>query len=256
MRSAWKSDPGLVRANNEDTVRVDEENGIYLLADGMGGGPAGEVASELAVTAAHESLVRLLHAHEAPADISRLLAEALAAAHSAVARRALSDPSLMGMGTTLEIVVIREAEAVNCHVGDSRVYLFRRGVLRQLTNDDNYAAFLAETGKIPVDRIPRTYRHILTQAVGVSEELVPEIRTIGMEPGDLLLICSDGLTEALGDEEIGTIMGRSRAELATIADALVAAANAKGGPDNVSVVIIEQIPAAAAATLLLPPLLA
>lgn len=254
MRSAWQSDPGLVRENNEDAVRTDESNGIYFLADGMGGGPGGEVASELAVTAAHELLARLLPAHNAGADLGRLLAEALAAAHSAVARRALAEPALAGMGTTLEIVVVRQAEVVSCHVGDSRVYLFRRGALRQLTSDDNYAAFLAESGTIPADRIPPAYRHMLTQAVGLSEDLMPEIRTVGVEPGDLLLICSDGLTEALGDEEIGTLMGRGRTGLATIADALVAAANAKGGPDNISVIIIEPLPATAAGSLLLPAL--
>ena len=242
MRSAWKSDPGLVRENNEDAVRTDDGYGIYLLADGMGGAPGGEVASGLAVQAAFELLVRLFPGQAAGADIGRLLADALAAAHSAVARRALVDPHLEGMGTTLEIVVVRGAEADFCHVGDSRIYLFRRGALSQLSSDDNYAAYLAKRDNIPLERISPAYRHILTQAVGVEKELVPEIRTIGMEPGDLLLICSDGLTAVLGDAEIGTLMDRSRGDLAAMADALVVAANARGGPDNVSVVIVEPLP--------------
>ena len=241
MRSAWKSDPGLVRENNEDAVHTDDGYGIYLLADGMGGAPGGEVASGLAVQAAFELLVRLLPGQAAGADSGRLLADALAAAHSAVARGALADPLLEGMGTTLEIVLVRGAEAAFCHVGDSRIYLFRRGGLSQLTSDDNYAAYLARRDNIPLERIAPAYRHILTQAVGVEEELVPEIGIIGMEPGDLLLICSDGLTAALADEEIGAIMGRSRAGLAAMADALVVAANARGGPDNVSVVIVEPL---------------
>jgi len=242
VRSAWKSDPGLVRENNEDAVRTDDEYGIYLLADGMGGAPGGEVASGLAVQAAFELLVRLLPGQAAGADIGRLLADALAAAHSAVARRALADPLLEGMGTTLEIMVVRGAEADFCHVGDSRIYLFRRDALNQLSSDDNYAAYLAKRDNIPLERISPVYRHVLTQAVGIERELVPEIGTIGVEPGDLLLICSDGLTAALGDEEIGALMGRSRAELAAMADSLVAAANARGGPDNVSVVIVEPLP--------------
>jgi PPM family protein phosphatase len=254
VRSAWKSDPGLVRENNEDAVRVDEANGIFLLADGMGGGPGGEVASELAVTAAYHSLVRDLAGRET-GEIGRLLAEALGAAHSAIAKRVLGDPSLEGMGTTLEIVFAQDAKAVICHVGDSRVYMFRRRALRRVTTDDNYAAVLAESGTIPADRIPSAYRHVLTQAVGVSEELVPEIHDLRLEPGDLLLICSDGLTEALSDEEIGALIWQNRAELAALTEALVAAANVKGGPDNVSVVVVEPIPAAAAETLLLlsPP---
>lgn len=242
MRSAWKSDRGLVRENNEDAVRTDDGYGIYLLADGMGGAPGGEVASELAVQAAFELLARLLPAQAAGADLGRLLADALAAAHSAVARRALADPLLEGMGTTLEIVVVRGAETAFCHVGDSRIYLFRRGALSQLTSDDNYAAYLAQRDNIPLERISPAYRHILTQAVGVEKELVPEIRTIDMEPGDLLLICSDGLTAALGDEEIGALMGRSRPELVLMTDSLVVAANASGGPDNISVVIVEPLP--------------
>jgi PPM family protein phosphatase len=251
MRSAWKSDPGLVRENNEDAVRVDEANGIFLLADGMGGGPGGEVASELAVSAAFASLVRHLPGHD-EGTRGRLLAEALAAAHSAVAKRALGDPSLQGMGTTLEIVYVHGAEAVICHLGDSRVYLFRRGALRQVTTDDNYAAVLAASGKISPERIPAPYRHILTQAVGASEELVPEIHTLALEPGDLLLVCSDGLTEALTDGEIEALMGLNRAEFAALPQSLVAAANDKGGPDNVSVIVVEPLPASPAPTLLLP----
>ena len=240
MRSAGKSDTGLVRENNEDALLIDEKNGIFLLADGMGGGPGGEVASELAIHAAHELLWRLLPDQSAGADIDRILADAMAAAHSAVAKRALAEPGLEGMGTTLEIVVVRGSEAAWCHVGDSRIYLFRRGKLRQLTVDDNYAGMLVASGKITADLVPPAYRHILTQAVGVSESLVPEIRTIGMEPGDLLLLCSDGLNAALEDGEIGEIL-RNAGEPDAMADSLVAAANAKGGPDNVSVIIIEPL---------------
>ena len=241
MRSASKSDPGLVRENNEDYVLADPANGIFLLADGMGGEPAGEVASELAVTAAHELLMRQLDAG-ATADTGQLLANALAAAHSAVAKHALGDPSLAGMGTTLEIVVVRGTKTILCHVGDSRVYLFRRGALRQLTTDDNYAVLVAPTGTSPAGRARLRFRHVLTQAVGVSQELVPQVGALEMEPGDLLLLCSDGLNEALDDAEIATLMGQSPAELDAISEALVKAANEKGGPDNVSVVVVEPIP--------------
>jgi PPM family protein phosphatase len=241
VRSAGKSDTGLVRENNEDALLIDEKNGIFLLADGMGGGPGGEVASELAIHAAHELLWRLLPDQAAGTDIDLILADALAAAHSAVAKRALADPQLQGMGTTLEIVVVRECEAAWCHVGDSRIYLFRGGSLEQLTFDDNYAGYLAKSRNIPPDRIAPAYRHILTQAVGVSESLVPEISAITMEPGDLLLICSDGLNAALEDAEIEALLGHG--EPAAMADSLVAAAIDRGGPDNVTVIIIEPLQA-------------
>src|ERR1043166_3293030 len=122
VRSTWISDRGLVRENNEDFVLADEENGIFLLADGMGGGPGGEVASNLAVTTAHETLMRLLGDHGSDRERGRLLADALAAAHSAVLRRALAEPALAGMGTTLEMVVVRGEKVSICHLGDSRIY--------------------------------------------------------------------------------------------------------------------------------------
>lgn len=241
MRSACKTDPGLLRENNEDFVLVDEKNGIFLLADGMGGGPAGEVASELAVTAAHQLLLRDLPGSH-PGAINGILSVALSAAHSAVARRALDNLSLQGMGTTLEIVVVRGAEVSICHVGDSRIYLFSQGALRQITTDDNYAALLAENRMVPADGIPVRFRHILTQAVGLPDELTPEMHTFNVKPGDLLLICSDGLTEALADQEIEAILGGARTDLEAMVLALVRAANDKGGPDNVSALVVEPIP--------------
>lgn len=242
MRSAWKSDPGQIRENNEDRVLTDEKNGIFLLADGMGGGPGGEVASTLAVTTASDNLLNLLSTSAVDGDIPRQMAEALAAAHSAVFKRTIADPSLEGMGTTLDMVVIRRDRLFTCHVGDSRIYLFRGGTLRQITSDDNYAAFLAESEKIPPHLIPAAYRHILTQAVGSSEELVPEIQSLGFEPGDLLLMCSDGLNEALKDGEIEEIISRSRDDLDALAEALINASNDRGATDNVSVALIEPLP--------------
>ena len=241
MRSAWKSDPGLIRENNEDFVLADEDRGIFLLADGMGGGPGGEVASRLAATTAHEALKRHLPERGRDEEIPLLMAEALAAAHSAVFKRSLAEPSLAGMGTTQDMVIVREGRVFTCHVGDSRVYLFHEGKLSQITTDDNYFAVLAASGEIPLDRIPRAYRHILTQAVGPSKELIPEIRALDMEPADLLLMCSDGLTGAVDDMEIGRIMDGNREDLTAMAGALVDAANGGGGPDNVSVCIIEPL---------------
>jgi serine/threonine protein phosphatase PrpC len=241
MRSAWKSDPGLVRENNEDCVLADEERGIFLLADGMGGGPGGEVASNLAVKTAHGVLAGFLGEQRPEEEIPRLMAEALAAAHSAVFKRTLAEPSLTGMGTTLDIAVVLERRVYICHVGDGRIYHFRRGKLRQVTIDDNYATALAVSGQIPVNRIPHAYRHILTQAVGPSKELIPEIRALEMEPADLLLMCSDGLTGVAGDSNIARIMVDNRTDLAAMAAALVDEANGNGGPDNVSACIVEPL---------------
>jgi protein phosphatase len=241
MRSAWRTDPGLIRENNEDRVLTDGKNGIFLLADGMGGGPGGEVASTLAVTTANSTLLNLLTASAIEEDILRLMAEALAAAHSAVFKRTLADPTLEGMGTTLDMVVIRREKLFICHVGDSRIYLLRKGTLRQITSDDNYAAFLAANENIPPHLIPAAYHHVLMQAVGPSEELIPEIQSLEVEAGDLLLMCSDGLNEALSDYEIEELISRSSGDLDSLAEALVIASNDRGGKDNVSVVLIEPL---------------
>jgi protein phosphatase len=242
MRSAWRSDPGPIRENNEDRVLTDEKNGIFLLADGMGGGPGGEVASDLAVTTARDNLLNLLSSRAMEEDIPGLMAEALAASHSAVFKRTIADPSLEGMGTTLDMVVIRRDRLFVCHVGDSRIYLFRGGTLRQITSDDNYAAFLAESEKIPPHFIPSGYRHILTQAVGPLAELIPEIQSLEIQVGDILLMCSDGLNEVLRDNEIEEIINRSRDDLDALAETLINASNNRGATDNVSVALIEPLP--------------
>jgi protein phosphatase len=242
VRSAWKSDRGLVRENNEDFVIADDENGIFLLADGMGGRPGGEVASYFASTTAYETIKSLLREPGPQKELPDLLADALRAAHSAVIERSLAEPALRGMGTTLEMLVVRGPKAFICHIGDSRVYRFRRKLLRLVTTDDNYATFLGASRKATPARIIRSYSHILTQAVGTSDTLLPQFLELDVDPGELLLICSDGLNGALGHAEIGTIISSNRENPDVLASALVAAANQKGGLDNISVLVIEPLP--------------
>ncbi|WP_298270784.1 protein phosphatase 2C domain-containing protein [Geobacter sp.] len=237
MKSAWKSDIGKVRRRNEDFILADDERGIFLLADGMGGHPGGDVASALAVGSAHEFLVA--RGGETGDDgVSFLLAEALAAAHSAVARRGIEEPDLEGLGTTLDIVYLGRGSAWLCHVGDSRVYIFRRGELLQVTEDDNLASLLARQG-VPPAEIPPHARHVLTQAVGVSDELLPEIRRLEVEEDSILLMCSDGLTGMVPDDIIAQIVRDRRNGLQGIANRIVAEAISRGGYDNVSVILID-----------------
>src|SRR6185369_16515400 len=164
-------------------------------------------------------------------DMPWFLANVLAAAHSAVFKRTLAEPAFTGMGTTLDMVIIRRGKVFICHVGDSRVYQYQRKLLRQITTDDNYAAVLAASAGIHYGMIPVGFRHVLTQVVGISDELVPEFYTFDPQPGDLILMCSDGLNEALSDGEIVEVIGRSRQDFAAIPTALVDAANDNGGPD-------------------------
>lgn len=237
MKSAWKSDVGKLRENNEDRVLVDDEHGIYLLADGMGGCAGGEVASSLAVEAAYDYL-RKMPPRANPELLPKLLAEAMSHADAAVSAKALSDPALAGMGTTLEIMAVKGERAFICHVGDSRVYLLREGELRRITVDDNMAGWLIEREHVPESGVPPGARHLLTQAVGGSRRPLPALHTLELAGTDVIIICSDGLTEMLDDRVIARIAGHYRDHLDKAAEALVAEANARGGHDNVSVVLV------------------
>jgi len=226
-KSAYLSNPGLVRKNNEDFIHSDDSLGIYFLADGMGGHNAGEVASELAVKTAQTYLgERLSSANDH--EISVILSESMKAAHDAVNAKAKTDLSLMGMGTTLVEVVVRNNKAFICHAGDSRAYLYR-DTLQRLTRDHTMGDHLLENNILPRERIPERQWHTLTQAVGVGDPPVPDIKQIDLASGDMLLLCSDGLTDMLTDMEIGALIAGGNSDLKNIAQGLVDAANNKGG---------------------------
>ncbi len=236
MKVAAASDTGYLRRRNEDTVRVDTERGIVLLADGMGGPPGGDVASGLAVATAYGLLTERISA-AMPDGILPLLEEALAAAHEAIARRARKEARLAGMGTTLELAVVRDGALYLCHVGDSRVYRFQDGDLEQLTRDDNYAAWLAAHEGLLPEEVPSPARHILMQAVGNGAPPTPQLECVPLFGDELLLLCSDGLHGMLADGEIRGIMREEPPDPDRIAPRLVAAALAAGGYDNVSVIV-------------------
>jgi len=237
IKSAYLSHPGIVRKNNEDFIHSDDSLGVYLLADGMGGHNAGEVASELAVKTAHAYLSeRLLSASDN--EISDILSAAMKVAHEAVNAKAKTDLSLMNMGTTLVEVVVRNSKAFICHAGDSRVYLYR-DTLQRMTRDHTMGDHLLENNILPRERIPEKQWYTLTQAVGVGDPPVPDIKQIELASSDMLLLCSDGLTDMLTDTEIGPLIAAGNSDLKNIAQGLIDAANNKGGQDNISVVIIR-----------------
>ncbi len=238
MISSWKTDTGRVRENNEDFILADEEKGIFLLADGLGGHLGGEVASSLAVNEVYGYLKARLD-RIGSGETFRILAESVAAAHSAVFKKSLADKRLEGMATTLEIAVFAKSSVFICHVGDSRVYLLRGKRLEQITTDDNAATWLMEYQHVPKGEIPLQARHMLTQAVGISRELIPEFHSPALRSGDIMVLCSDGLTESLDDREIADTIVACGTGLREAADALVDSANSRGGPDNISVILVD-----------------
>ena len=237
-KSAPLSHPGLVRQNNEDFIFADDDLGIYLLADGMGGHNAGEVASETAIKTAHSYLAERLSSNS-DNEISALLSDAMNAAHEAVNMKAKNNLSLMGMGTTLVEAIIRGNKAFICHAGDSRAYYLRNG-LHRITRDHTVGDHMLVNNFLPREQIPEKQWHTLTQAVGFGAPPVPDFNQVDLLSDDMIMLCSDGLTDMLRDEEIETVINkRGKFNIDLIANSLIEAANTKGGRDNISVVLVK-----------------
>ena len=244
MTVAWLTDTGRVRRNNEDGILVDVSRGVFLLADGMGGHNAGEIASSLAIRVAYEYLGRKTADRPVKKEaIPGLLMEAINQANLVVQESSMSTPELAGMGTTLVAMMIRGDEAHICHVGDSRAYLLRGRLLR-LTQDHSLGGTLVERNILPFEQVPSEFWHILTQVVGITTDLDPGMTRVALQPGDVVLLCSDGLTRALSDGDIGDALVANRGDLRKAASLLVREANNRGGSDNTSVVLarIDRCP--------------
>jgi len=252
MISAHATHPGLVRKNNEDYIRIDDDLGIYMLADGIGGHNAGEVASALAVETVY-AVLRSNIAHTEVDSYFELMVHAMQTAHWEISSKAITNSSFAKMGTTLIVAILRENKAYIVHAGDSRCYLFRnepqprtasslkreRNRLRRLTNDHTVGEQRLASG-VPIEQIPKKKFHTLTQSVGPGDPPYPDFRIVGFRKGDLLLICSDGLTDMLTDVEIEAVLANRDACLDTLAGNLIDAANLNGGRDNISVILVTS----------------
>ncbi|MCF6154346.1 MAG: serine/threonine-protein phosphatase [Candidatus Brocadia sp.] len=238
MKVAYKTDIGRKRMHNEDSILVDGPMNIFLLADGMGGHQAGEVASELAVKECYTWLKENLGNARSEEDISKLLMESLSKANNTVKERSTTDINLMGMGTTLiQMLIIRDIACI-CHVGDSRAYLLREGI-KLITRDHTAEMYVVKKSVVVGGYLPLQKMRVLTQAVGGQKTLEPGLEHVKLKPSDILLLCSDGLTDMLSDKEIGSIIQKYRDDLTAAVDNLIHEANNKGGVDNISVILIE-----------------
>lgn len=237
MRLAWNSHTGLIRDTNEDFILVNEKLKIILLADGMGGRKAGETASEIAALEAHELIQRRIDSTDHD-EVPELLELAVHKAHNSVKLKAFSDKGLEEMGTTLLQAVVRKGTAFICNVGDSRAYIMKSS-LEQITRDhaivDSFISDVLMAGEL---RPLGGYR-LLTQAVGASEQIQPDIHVIEVKKGDILLFCSDGLTDMLTNRRIEEIIKKHRSDLRETVQKLIEYANHNGGIDNISLVLLE-----------------
>lgn len=234
------TDTGRTRSNNEDSVAVDEATGVVVLADGMGGYNAGEIASGMATSFIKAELGRWL-AQAAPsasdADVKRAMDICVDNANRAIFDAANANPQYAGMGTTLVVGVFRERRLLLGHVGDSRGYRLRNGRLQQLTRDHSLLQEQVDAGLLtPEQAAQSTNRNLVTRAVGVEDTVLLETVLHDVQAGDLYLLCSDGLSDMIDDEAITQLIQGADA-LDEAAGALVDAANDAGGKDNISVVL-------------------
>jgi len=228
LRVGSASDVGRARRANEDALLRDEEAALFAVADGMGGHRAGDVASTTALDA-----VRAGYAGGAALD------EAVRAANTAVFDKAQADTDLRGMGTTVTAVHVEGERALLAHVGDSRAYLLRDGQLTRITDDHSLVEELVREGRLsPEEAAVHPQRSIVTRAVGVEETVEVDTYEVDLRPGDRLLLCSDGLTSMVNESGIARVL-RDRAEPQAAADALVVAANAAGGDDNITALVLD-----------------
>ncbi len=260
LEFAGLTDVGLKRDHNEDSIGTDPDIGLAVLADGMGGYKAGEVASAIAVNVVLEHVQQALQ--QQPPEVldedsgycmgTLMLRDAITKANEVIHQTAQSQPQCQGMGTTLAAVLFYDNRCSIAHVGDSRVYRERDGQLQQLTADHSLLQELIDKGfYTPEEARHSVQKNLVTRALGVEETVRSELQEEPVAGADLFLLCSDGLSDAVEDERIHLIIEEHSANLEPIADSLIQAANRGGGNDNVSVILAKTVrpfPAGSAGT--------
>lgn len=245
MRVSWAAatHPGRRRASNEDSYCARPDLGLFVVADGMGGHVAGEVASRLAVDAieavvesreADEGEIRTLSAAE------QRLNAAFREARQRIASETSQQPRLRGMATTASAVLVTPEGCAIGHVGDSRVYLRREGVLQQLTRDHSWVAEQVNLGVLsPEDARQHPWRNVVTRALSAGEVPAVDLAPLQTHAGDRILLSSDGLHGVVSDTVLGDILGDDTSPLDALCEQLISAANEAGGPDNITVLILQ-----------------
>jgi len=224
------SHTGRKRRHNEDAYVCDPP--LFAIADGMGGARAGEVASSLAAAA--------VQADDAGGDGKERVAALIQAANRSVYERSSNDAEVAGMGTTMTVALVEETGVTFGHVGDSRAYVLRDGALEQLTDDHSLVAELVRGGKLSAEEaVHHPQRSVITRALGTDPDVDVDTFTVEAHEGDIYVLCSDGLTDMIGDDEIGEVLGERRKSLDDAAEELVRRANRAGGQDNITVIAFE-----------------
>jgi serine/threonine protein phosphatase PrpC len=248
LEMASATHTGMVRAHNEDSIGMDPNIGLAVLADGMGGYNAGEVASGIAValiTKETRDTVARIPPYEKDRDDGELTAVKIlrnvsARANGSIFQAANSQPQYAGMGTTLVAALLCDNQITVAHVGDSRLYRLRDDQLTQLTRDHSLLQEQIDSGMITKEMARRSQnKNLVTRAVGIEPEVEPDINTFEAREGDTYLLCSDGLNDMVEDEDIYVTLSSLGANLPLAANQLVQMANDNGGRDNISVILVR-----------------
>lgn len=248
LEMARATHTGMVRAHNEDSIATDAEIGLAVLADGMGGYNAGEVASGIATSLISSETREALVRHS-PHEVDRvtgspfaakLLADIIGKANTSIFQSASRQPQYAGMGTTLVVALFCNNQLTIAHIGDSRCYRQRGGKLEQVTRDHSLLQEQIDSGLLTKEAAKRSQnKNLVTRALGIEPAVEAEIHTYPAQQGDIYLICSDGLNDMVADEDIEMTLGAFGANLQLAAEQLVQMANDNGGRDNISVVLIR-----------------
>jgi protein phosphatase len=239
---------GMVRAHNEDSIATDPACGLLILADGMGGYNAGEVASGLAVDVMQAEIVPPLknacaieRDEESGDELAvALLGRSIHKANASIYQAAKNHPQYAGMGTTIVSALFYDNRVVVGHVGDSRLYRLRGENLESITRDHSLLQEQIDCGMISVENARHSKnKNLVTRAVGIDAEVIPEIHLYDVEVGDIYLLCSDGLNDMVEDEDIQSVLYAMQGNLALAAEQLIQTANDNGGRDNVSVILVK-----------------
>jgi protein phosphatase len=242
---ALKTHAGLVRPLNEDAIGADPSCGLFALADGLGGYNAGEIASVMAISAVLDRLSAALAASKAaevPFAPDEAIYDTVGEINATIYNAALNSAAFEGMATTLVIAWFLGSRLWIAHTGDSRLYRFRNGHLEQLTRDHSFSQELLDAGMVTEEEarlLPA--KNLVTRALGAAADIEPEIQDVDVQDGDLLLLCSDGLTEMVGTYEIAGLLSIGEDDTHETARRLIDLANESGGRDNISVVLIQVI---------------
>lgn len=233
--AAALSDRGRKRSSNEDSVGLSVEHGIFVVCDGMGGAAAGEVASSIGV----DEILKEMKSRSAGDPLPEAAEAAVAGANAAIFSRAQRNPKLAGMGTTMVALVGQESRAWVLNVGDSRGYRLRNGKLEQITLDHSLVEEQVRAGKMDHAEAQRSpLRNVITRALGTHGSVTPDVFPLDVEPGDLFLLCSDGLTREISDELLESLLALDL-PTAELCERLIVAANKAGGHDNITCLLVR-----------------